>query len=100
LFAGAKIRPDRHERGVGLITISGGDCTLLCDIADQEGLPVPELSPETQKVLVESLDKPTLLGNPSTSKTCSELTRKDSIAAWKSFFRNRRSTCSACGFPT
>jgi acyl-CoA synthetase (NDP forming) len=25
---------------------------------------VPELSPETQKVLVDSLDKPTLLGNP------------------------------------
>jgi len=64
LFAGAKIRPDKHERGVGLITISGGDCTLLSDIAEQEGVAVPDLSPETQKVLVESLDKPTLLGNP------------------------------------
>jgi acyl-CoA synthetase (NDP forming) len=64
LFAGARVRPDRHERGVGLITISGGDCTLLSDIADQEGVVVPDLSPETQKVLVESLDKPTLLGNP------------------------------------
>jgi acetate---CoA ligase (ADP-forming) len=64
LFAGARIRPDKHESGVGLITISGGDCTLLCDIADQEGVPVPELSPETQKVMIEALDKPTLLGNP------------------------------------
>jgi acyl-CoA synthetase (NDP forming) len=64
LFAGARIRPDKHGRGVGLITISGGDCTLLCDIADQEGVAVPELSPETQQVLVDSLDKPTLLGNP------------------------------------
>ena len=64
LFAGAKMRPDKHDRGVGLITISGGDCTLLCDIADQEGVPVPELSPETQQVMVQSLDKPTLLGNP------------------------------------
>jgi len=64
LFAGAKIRSDKHERGVGLITISGGDCTLLSDIAEQEGVAVPDLSPETQKVLVESLDKPTLLGNP------------------------------------
>lgn len=64
LFAGAKIRPDKHERGVGLITISGGDCTLLADIADQEGVPLPDLSPDTQKVLVESLDKTTLLGNP------------------------------------
>jgi acetate---CoA ligase (ADP-forming) len=64
LFAGARLRPDKHERGVGLITISGGDCTLLSDIADQEGVPVPDLSPETQRVLVEGLDKPTLLGNP------------------------------------
>jgi acyl-CoA synthetase (NDP forming) len=64
LFAGAKLRPDKHERGVGLITISGGDCTLLSDIADQEGVAVPDLSPETQKVMVDSLEKPTLLGNP------------------------------------
>ena len=64
LFAGAKVRPDRHERGVGLITISGGDCTLLCDIADQESVALAELSPETQNILTESLDKPTLLGNP------------------------------------
>jgi acetate---CoA ligase (ADP-forming) len=64
LFAGAKLRPDKHDRGVGLITISGGDCTLLCDVADQERVPVPELSPETQQVMVQSLDKPTLLGNP------------------------------------
>ena len=64
LFAGAKIRPDKHDRGVGLITISGGDCTLLCDIAEQEGVPVPELSPETQHMMVQSLDKATLLGNP------------------------------------
>ena len=64
LFAGAKTRPDKHDRGVGLMTISGGDCTLLSDIADQEDVAVPDLSAETQKVLVESLDKPTLLGNP------------------------------------
>jgi len=64
LFAGAKLRPDEHKRGVGLITISGGDCTLLSDIADQEGVRVPDLSPETQHVMVQGLDKPTLLGNP------------------------------------
>jgi acetyltransferase len=64
LFAGAKLRPEKHERGVGLITISGGDCTLLSDIADQEGVAVPDLSPETQKILIDTLDKPTLLGNP------------------------------------
>ncbi len=46
------------------MTISGGDCTLLCDIAEQEGVTVPELSTETQQTMVEALDKPTLLGNP------------------------------------
>jgi acyl-CoA synthetase (NDP forming) len=64
LFAGAKLRPDKHDAGVGLITISGGDCTLLSDIAEQEGITVPDLSPETQKVMIDSLEKPTLLGNP------------------------------------
>src|SRR5262249_26595844 len=64
LFAGAKLRPDTHGRGVGLITISGGDCTLLSDIADQEGVPGPELRPETQRVMLQRLGKPTLLGTP------------------------------------
>jgi acetyltransferase len=64
LFAGARLRPDKHERGVGLITISGGDCTLLSDIADQEGVTIPDLSPETHKVMIDNLEKPTLLGNP------------------------------------
>ena len=64
LFAGAKMRPDEHKHSVGLITISGGDCTLLSDIADQEGVPVPDLSPDTQQFMIQSLDKPTLLGNP------------------------------------
>ncbi len=64
LFAGAKLRPDEHRRGVGLITISGGDCTLLSDIADQEGVALTDLSPETQRVMIDSLEKPTLLGNP------------------------------------
>jgi acetyltransferase len=64
LFASAGLRPGQHDRGVGLVTISGGDCTLLCDISEQEGLPLPELSPETQRVMIENLDKPTLVGNP------------------------------------
>lgn len=64
LFARAGVRPQPHERGVGLVTISGGDCTLLCDLSEQEAIPLPELSPETQRVVVEGLEKPTLVGNP------------------------------------
>ncbi|MDH3445505.1 MAG: acetate--CoA ligase family protein, partial [Deltaproteobacteria bacterium] len=40
------------------------DCTLLSDIADQEGVVLTDLSPETQQVMMASLEKPTLLGNP------------------------------------
>ena len=64
LFSAAGVNPSRHERGVGLITISGGDCTLLCDISEQENIPLPELSPETQRVVIEILEKPTVIGNP------------------------------------
>lgn len=64
LFASAGVSPNRHDAGVALVTISGGDCTLLCDICEQEGVLLPELSPETQRVVIESLDKPTVVGNP------------------------------------
>jgi len=64
LFASTPVRPDPHKRGVALVTISGGDCTLLCDMSEQEGIPLPELSPETLQTMVEKLDKPTLIGNP------------------------------------
>ncbi|MBI2989088.1 MAG: acetate--CoA ligase family protein [Deltaproteobacteria bacterium] len=64
LFSSTQVRPDPHERGVALATISGGDCTLLCDMSEQEGIPLPELSPETLQTMVEKLDKPTLVGNP------------------------------------
>lgn len=64
LFSSAGVRPDLHDRGVGLVTISGGDCTLLSDLCDQEGIPLPDLSPETLKTMVAKLDKSTLLGNP------------------------------------
>lgn len=64
LFASTPVRPDQHERGVGLVTISGGDCTLLCDLCEQEGIPLPELNTQTLQTMVEKLDKPTLIGNP------------------------------------
>lgn len=64
LFASTPVRPHPHDRGVGLVTISGGDCTLLCDLCEEEKIPLPELSPETLKTVVEGLAKPTLVGNP------------------------------------
>ncbi len=77
LFASAGVRPDPHDRGVGLVTISGGDCTFLCDLSEQEGVPLPELSPETQRIVIEGLDKPTLVGNPLDVES---LQRQDEVA--------------------
>lgn len=64
LFASSPVRADHHQRGVGLVTISGGDCTLLSDLCEQEGIPLPELSPATLATMMAKLAKRTLVGNP------------------------------------
>ena len=61
--------PDRsgEERGQGgaaLVTISGGDCSLLSDLAERVGLPLADLAPGTAAALAEVMEKPDLLGNP------------------------------------
>ncbi len=62
------------QGGVGLCTISGGDCSLLSDLAEQLNVPLPDVEPHTKKILVEALEKPTLLGNPL---DCENLRRED-----------------------
>ncbi len=52
------------DGGVGLCTISGGDCSLLSDLAEDLSVPVPDVTEATRDVLVQALRKPTLLGNP------------------------------------
>ncbi len=60
--------------GVGLCTISGGDCSLLSDLAEELSVPVPDVTDATRDVLVRALRKPTLLGNPL---DCENLRRED-----------------------
>jgi acyl-CoA synthetase (NDP forming) len=48
--------------GVALVTISGGDCTLLADLADRTALPLVE--PRERATLAEIVGKPGLLGDP------------------------------------
>jgi len=52
------------DGGVGLCTISGGDCSLLSDLAEDLSVPLPDVTEATREVLVRALNKPTLLGNP------------------------------------
>ena len=60
----AAIRSRSGPYRTALVTVSGGDCSLLSDLADQLDVPLAELEPSTQARLVELLDKPKLLGNP------------------------------------
>lgn len=60
--AAIRRRPGPYR--TALVTVSGGDCSLLSDMADHLGVPLAELEPATQARLVELLDKPKLLGNP------------------------------------
>lgn len=51
-------------RGVGLVTISGGDTVLMGDLAERVGLEVPELTAATQETLAELVSESSLLVNP------------------------------------
>ncbi|HWP57937.1 MAG TPA: acetate--CoA ligase family protein [Candidatus Acidoferrales bacterium] len=49
---------------IGLMTISGGDCSLLSDICDRNGLALPDLDAETRAAIASELGKDSFLGNP------------------------------------
>jgi acyl-CoA synthetase (NDP forming) len=61
LFARAGDAPLRSG-GVALVTISGGDCTLLSDLASRVGLALVE--PREHATLAEIVGKPGVLGDP------------------------------------
>ncbi|NNN20120.1 MAG: acetate--CoA ligase family protein [Acidimicrobiaceae bacterium] len=61
---GVARRGDSSRLGVAFATISGGETSLICDIADQEHLELAVLSADTLAVLRGGLNKATLIGNP------------------------------------
>jgi acetyltransferase len=60
--AGKSSRP--ATQGLGLMTISGGDCSLLVDLCDGIGLDLPEPSGKTQEAISTAMEKPLSLVNP------------------------------------
>ncbi len=50
--------------GLAVLTCSGGDSGLAADLAEREGLPLPELAPETRARLVALLPAAATIGNP------------------------------------
>jgi acetate---CoA ligase (ADP-forming) len=54
----------RSSFGAAVVTVSGGDCSLIADLADRVGLELAGLEPGTHARLAELLNKPKLVGNP------------------------------------
>jgi len=67
--------------GPAFATISGGETSLICDIADREGLQLATLANDTLASLRDGLNKTTLIGNPLDLQN-SRTTRPD--AFWES----------------
>lgn len=57
-------KDDLGNAGLGIATISGGDCSLLSDLAEELKVALPDVQPGTKQILIEALEKPSLLGNP------------------------------------
>ena len=60
----AHSRRGRPAGGAAVLTCSGGDSGLAADLAEAEGLPLPELAPETERRLEELLPAAATVGNP------------------------------------
>lgn len=56
--------PRRGNLGVAVATISGGETSLICDVAAQEGLALAPLADGTLTALRSGLNKHSLIGNP------------------------------------
>jgi acetyl-CoA synthetase len=54
----------RAVGGLAVLTCSGGDSGLAGDLAEREGLPLPELAPQTRARLAELLPDAATVGNP------------------------------------
>ena len=67
--------------GLAFATISGGETSLICDIADRQGLRLATLGDDTLASLRNGLNKATLIGNPLDLQN-SRTTRPD--AFWES----------------
>lgn len=53
-----------YRGGVALATISGGDCGLLSDLAENEDLRLAQVTEQTQRTLDDSLSRTNILANP------------------------------------
>lgn len=55
---------ERPSSGIGIVTISGGDCSFLSDICERVELGLPDPSPHTYEALSPYFSKEKFHGNP------------------------------------
>ncbi|MFQ5850398.1 MAG: acetate--CoA ligase family protein [Candidatus Binatia bacterium] len=64
VFFGFADLDQTKKNSLGLVTISGGDCSLLSDICDRVGLMLPDLEGESRRLIARELGKDSFVGNP------------------------------------
>jgi acetate---CoA ligase (ADP-forming) len=60
----AKARAPRRGRGIGIMATSGGAGVVNADKAEEAGLPLPPLAPQTRKILEAEVPDFGSIGNP------------------------------------
>lgn len=55
---------EKARGGIALATISGGDCGLLSDLAEESGMRLADVTDQTQRTLDERLSRTDILANP------------------------------------
>jgi acyl-CoA synthetase (NDP forming) len=60
----AGLSAEARGGGLALATISGGDCGLLSDMAENLDLELGDVTPQTQAILDEQLSRTNILANP------------------------------------
>ena len=82
--------------GVGIVTISGGDCSFLADICERNGVDLPEPSDVTYEALRNYFDKEGFNGNPLDIEELHWANRSGYLECLETFMRDGNFAVVCC----
>ena len=82
--------------GVGMVTISGGDCSFLADVCERNGVPLPEPSEATYEALRNCFDKERFNGNPLDIEDLHAADPDKYLACLETFLRDENFAVVCC----
>lgn len=82
--------------GVGMVTISGGDCSFLADVCERNGVPLPEPSEATYEALRSCFDKERFNGNPLDIEDLHAADPDKYLACLETFLRDENFAVVCC----